>query len=587
MNIESTIQNPLIQDASSVWLLQGHDKFAYSDGIASEQYLEKVFLASKDLSSRSSELESYIKDWSSEYHLTRKRAQLLSGFEFDRSLKVLEVGCGCGAITRYLGETFDSVVSVEGSIARARLARLRTRDLPSVSIVCAPFQEIRFSEKFDIIFVIGVFEYSASFVQGDDPYDAALKYFADILTPDGVVVIAIENQFGLKYFNACREDHIGAKFEGVEGYHHRKAGVRTFGKIELERYIKRYFPEVRFFYPFPDYKLPDCVLSTEFVDSERAGEVVSQMVSRDYSGPEQPLWDEATTVLELSRNRMLGFFSNSFLVAAGRRHLRGITFGQLASIYSSGRKAEFATETRIVEGADRNWIVSKRSRKGGSVVVGGAIRMVDTEGRWVEGQSLLTRVTLRAKSNRFSLDEMFAPCRAWVTQLIAESKVQNGVVSVSGSHVDSIWPNTYLDGENLQFIDREWIWSSNIPLNVVVIRAIYNFLMTIDGRPNIGRALNARSGSVVINDIANAIGVKLSKKDTDDFIALESEIQWIVSGVSKTQQRIYWRWFLTDRPTLRYFVRSCRLFQRYRERVESVYARLTARVLSKWRLARE
>jgi SAM-dependent methyltransferase len=585
MSIKPAIQNPLIEDASSVWLLQGHEKFAYSDGVASEHYLEKVFLASEDLSSRSSELESHIKDWSSEYHLTTKRAQLLSGFEFDRSLKVLEVGCGCGAITRYLGETFDSVVSVEGSIERARLARLRTRDLPSVSIVCAPFQEIRFSEKFDIIFVIGVFEYSASFVQGDDPYDAALKYFADILTPDGVVVIAIENQFGLKYFNACREDHIGAKFEGLEGYHHRKAGVRTFGKIELETYIKRYFPAVRFFYPFPDYKVPDCVLSTEFIDSEWAGEVVSQMVSRDYSGPDQPLWDEATAVLELARNHMLGFFSNSFLVVAGRTQIRGVRFDQLASIYSSGRKSEFATQTRIVEGSDRNWIVSKRSRKGGRVA-GGMIKMVDTETRWVGGQSLLTLVTLRAKSNRLSLDEMFAPCRRWVAWLIAESTVENGATSISGSHVDSIWPNIYLDGEELRIIDREWIWSNSIPLNVVVIRAIYNFLMTIDGRSNIGRALNARSGRVVINNIASAIGAKLSQKDMDDFIALESEIQWIVSGVSKTQQRIYWRWFLTDRPTLRFFVRSRRSFLRYKERADSFFSRVAARFLPKRRLAR-
>jgi SAM-dependent methyltransferase len=578
MSIKSIIQNELIEDASSVWLLRGHEKFAYSDGAASEQYLEKVFLASKDLSSRSGELESYIKDWSSEYHLTTKRAQLLSGFKFDRSLKVLEVGCGCGAITRYLGETFDSVVSVEGSIARARLARLRTRDLPSVSIVCAPFQEIRFSEKFDIIFVIGVFEYSASFVQGDDPYDAALKYFADILTADGMVVIAIENQFGLKYFNACREDHLGTKFEGLEGYHRRKAGVRTFGKTELETYIKRYFPEMRFFYPYPDYKIPDGVLSAEFLESDGAGEVVSQMLSRDYSGPDQPLWDEATTVLELSRNRMLGFFSNSFLVVAGRSHLRGIAFDQLASLYSSGRKSEFATETRIARGPDQNWIVSKRSRKG-AVVDAGAIKMVDTDAPWAGGQSLLTQAMLRAKSNKLTLDEIFEPCRKWVARLIAESTVRNGVISVSGSHVDSTWPNVFPDGQDLRIIDREWIWSSDIPLNVVVIRTIYNFLLRIERSPNIGRAFNARSGRAMITNIASAIGVKLNPKDFDDFIALESEMQWIVSGVSEARQRLYWNWFLTDRPTLRLFVRSFQSFQRYKERAASLSSRVYARLL--------
>ncbi|MDP3075377.1 bifunctional 2-polyprenyl-6-hydroxyphenol methylase/3-demethylubiquinol 3-O-methyltransferase UbiG [Bradyrhizobium sp.] len=578
MNIKSIVQNELVEDPSSVWLLRGHDKFAYSDGVGSEQYLKKVLQRSNDLSTRSDELESCIKDWSSEYHLTTKRAQLLSGFRFDRTMKVLEVGCGCGAITRYLGETFDSVVSVEGSIARARLARLRTRDLTSVSIVCAPFQEIRFSQKFDIIFVIGVFEYSASFVQGDDPYDAVLKYFSDMLTPDGMVVIAIENQFGLKYLNACREDHLGSKFEGVEGYHRRNAGVRTFGKAELELYVKRYFPEVRFFYPYPDYKIPDGVLSTEFLRSGSGGEVVSQMLSRDYSGPNQPLFDEAATILELSRNHALEFFANSFLVIAGRTSLRGVTFDQLALLYSSGRKAEFSTETRILGGADGKWIVSKRSRSGASVVDRGTIRMADTDAPWIPAQSLLTRVALRAKANSATLDEIFAPCRKWVELLVAESSVRSGVALLSGSHVDSIWSNVYLDGQDLRIVDREWIWTDDIPLNVVVVRAIYDFLMRLERVPRFSRALGARRGRALIQGIASAIGVKLIPSDFDNFIALESEFQLIVGSTSKVHQRLYWRLFLIDRSTLRFFVGMLRSFHRYMERAES----LSSRVFSKF-----
>jgi hypothetical protein len=110
-------------------------------------------------------------------------------------------------------ETFDDVVSIEGSIRRARLARLRTRDLPGVTIVCAPFQELAFTRKFDVIFCVGVYEYSSSFVDAADPYDAVLRYFSEMLTPNGVVVIAIENQFGLKYFSSATEDHVGVMFE--------------------------------------------------------------------------------------------------------------------------------------------------------------------------------------------------------------------------------------------------------------------------------------------------------------------------------------------------------------------------------------
>ena len=116
MSIQSLIKNQLIQDEFQVWSLKNHNRFAYSDGVASEKYLRKVFREAKDLSSRSPELENYIKDWPSEYHLSKKRSQLLSGFSFDRSSKVLEVGCGCGAITRFLGETFDEVVAIEGNI---------------------------------------------------------------------------------------------------------------------------------------------------------------------------------------------------------------------------------------------------------------------------------------------------------------------------------------------------------------------------------------------------------------------------------------------------------------------------------------
>src|SRR4029079_19213915 len=123
------------------------------------------------------------------------------------------------AITRHLGESFDDVVAIEGSLARARLARLRCRDLDSVAVVFSPFQESAFSEPFDVIFCIGVFEYSASFVPGDEPYRDVLRHLSTLLAPGGRVVLAIETQFGLKYFGASGEDHVGMLWEGIEGYH--------------------------------------------------------------------------------------------------------------------------------------------------------------------------------------------------------------------------------------------------------------------------------------------------------------------------------------------------------------------------------
>jgi SAM-dependent methyltransferase len=558
MDIQSLVRNELVEDSSSsVWLLKDHSKFGYSDGAASEQYLDQVLRSAGDLSTRSDELAGFIKDWPSEYHLSAKRAQLLSGFNFDRSSKVLEVGCGCGAITRHLGETFDSVMSIEGSINRARLARLRTRDQDSVSIICAPFQNIEFREKFDIIFVIGVYEYSGAFVEGENPYDAVLKYFSELLTPNGMVVIAIENQFGLKYFNGCREDHIAKRFEGLEGYHRREANVRTFGKTELEGNLKPYFPHLRFYYPYPDYKMPDCVLSDTFLSSTRAGELVSQMTSRDYSsGPDQALWDEGTSALELARNRMLEFFANSFLVVAGKTRLNSDLFQQLAVLHAPRRNKKFAMQTRILEQPDGSWMASKRTLQGLEKVEDGLLQLVQSDTPWRDAQSLQTQVRIRAMSETASLEDIFAPCHAWLKWLRTKTSNRDGREYIGGEHVDSIWQNFYVEPGHAGFIDREWVWKDNVPLNVVAIRAIYHALVKIERSPVAAKALAGRSGRTVIERVAAFLGLALETRDFQDFVALESDVGAKVFGRDRRKLRAYLNWYLKDRPTLRLFDRS-------------------------------
>ncbi len=557
MNVQSVVSNELRQDASSVWVLAGHDRFGYSDGAESEQYLERAFRAASDLSTTSVELEAWIKDWPSEYHLTVKRAQLLSGFRFDRGLKVLEVGCGCGAITRFLGENFDDVVSVEGSINRARLARLRTRDLPGVTILCAPFQEIQFSRKFDIVFCIGVYEYSASFVPGENPYDSVLDYFSDLLTPDGMVVIAIENQFGLKYFTSATEDHLGVRFEGLEGYHVNPGKVRTFGKLELEQNLRPRFPDIRFYYPCPDYKLPDCVLSEDFMGSTRAGELVSQLKSRDYSARLPTLFDEASTALELARNRMLPFFSNSFLVFAGKTAIHGAEFGQAAYLVSSSRRAQFRTRTRIVDVGDGRLRVEKEPLSGASSTEAGKVTLRATQSPWIDTLSLHSTTYLRARSSKRSLAGMFEPCAAWVAFLRSKAKKNDGVEWLDGSYIDCTWHNVFPDGNGFEFVDREWTWSQDIRLTVVVIRAIYYFLVRTEEQPGLSRHLSRRSGRALIVEIAKGLGVAPGPADFAEFVELESGFQSLVFDVDPVRYRAALGWFLKDRASLGAF-RTCR-----------------------------
>jgi SAM-dependent methyltransferase len=562
MSLQNIVENELVQDKSSVWVLKEHQKFGYSDGAESERYLEHVFNSSKDLSSTSSELEQHIKDWASEYHLTTKRAQLLSGFTFDRGLKVLEVGCGCGAITRFLGETFDDVVSVEGSLNRARLARLRTRDLGGVSILCAPFQKIRFAKKFDIIFCIGVYEYSASFVEAQDPYEEVLRYFSDMLTPDGVVVIAIENQFGLKYFSSSREDHLGTMFEGVEGYHTHPGKVRTFGKVELISNLKKYFSAIDFYYPYPDYKLPDVVVSDEFMKLDCAGELISQMKSRDYNGNVRPLFNEQLATLELAKNGMLDFFANSFIAVAAKQTMRGVKFEQRAALFSSGRRPLFRTKTRVVNADDGGVVVRKALAIGSPEVSDGLLRLVATESPWAGVPSLHSIVYSRCKSVHAELTDIFNPCKLWVQFLKEKAVVSNGIAYLSGDYIDCIWSNVHPQEGEYQITDAEWVWARNVLLNVIVIRAIYIFLSKLDSFERHAESLQRRSVASLVREIASAIGVQLSEKDFREFVVTESEFQSSAFGMNRRRFSILLRWCLLDKPSLEYCQGLKRFFLR-------------------------
>lgn len=59
-------------------------------------------------------------------------------FENDLHGDILEIGAGCGAITRYLGECGGNVLALEGS-QDAAIARARTRDLQNVTVVSDRF----------------------------------------------------------------------------------------------------------------------------------------------------------------------------------------------------------------------------------------------------------------------------------------------------------------------------------------------------------------------------------------------------------------------------------------------------------------
>jgi len=537
-DIRELIDNKIELNKSSVWVLENKKPFRYSEGCAAESYLNKAFSSAHDISSNSYELEEWIKDWSSEYHLSRKRSQLLRGFNFDKSKKVLEVGCGCGAITRFLGETFNSVVAVDGSLARAKLARMRTKDMENVSIICAPFQEIRFKEHFDIIFCVGVFEYSNMFVDDPAPFDFILKYFHEMLAPDGVIVIAIENQFGLKYFSSSREDHNDIMFDGLEGYPRYGNKERTFGFVELNDLIKKYFNSIDFYFPYPDYKIPSCVLSERFFSKVKAAELVGGFPSNSYLCNQKPLYDERLVLFELDKNRMLPFFSNSFLLVAGKNNETPVKLKSLGLIYSYNRLEKFQSITSFIEQDDGSVLVAKTPANAQDKVESSPITLHKCQCTWVDELSLHAQIRRRVKERDITIGELFAPCKPWLAALKSLSSNKDGIHLLDGKYIDCIWVNSFISNGECKFIDHEWQWHENIGLNVILIRSIYDFLNDVSSMRDLNASLRTGSKKYLINEIARSLGIVITRNDFNEFCRLESRLGQVVYGESYARRWI-------------------------------------------------
>lgn len=402
----------LTHDEHGVLIAPMATPFAYSDGDAAEDGLVAALLASADRSVASDELRARINDWPSRYHLSPERANLLRHLPWHASDRVLEIGAGCGAITRFLGETGAQVLAVEGSYRRARACRVRCAGLPNIEVVCSNVMQLMPQPRFDVVTLIGVLEYAAVYVGGPTPFHDLLRHARSFLAPGGRLLIAIENRLGLKYFAGCREDHLNALFAGIED-RYTDTSARTFGRCELQALLHASgFAHVRFDYPYPDHTLPRVVLSETAVRSNDfdAAALVRDTEFEDYGGARHVTFDEFLALPAIGRNGLLGEMSNSFLVTASDVPVPAEM--ALAHVYSTGRSLRVASHLTFTRAGDGIEVLKTPLLAHGGT---SALRLRGERSRYVSAPSLHQRIVEHAKRGEW--DALAAAFGAYDAQL--------------------------------------------------------------------------------------------------------------------------------------------------------------------------
>lgn len=284
------------------------------------------------------------RSWSVMYHLSNERENICSFLPIKKTDKVLEIGAGCGAVTGCLARLAGRVTCIELSKKRSTINAVRHRMLDNIDIIVGNFEDVEqdLEEKYDYITLIGVLEYAASYIKSRDPYHDILNRVSRHLNENGCLVIAIENQLGLKYFAGCREDHTGGFFEGIEGYRETE-GVRTFSKKGLIKLLEGSGYKSRFYYPYPDYKLPHTIYSDDRLPG--MGELNTNI--RNFDADRLLTFDETKVFDTLIENGQFSDFANSFLVLAQKEGAGTEEKLPIYAKFSSERAINLRTATVI------------------------------------------------------------------------------------------------------------------------------------------------------------------------------------------------------------------------------------------------
>lgn len=252
--------------------------------------------------------------WPVMYHFSTIRTNIMSWMPIDRSMKVLEIGSGCGAITGTIADKAGSVTCVELSRKRSLINAYRNREKDNIEIRLGNFEDVekKLDTDYDMITLIGVFEYAQGYISSHTPYRDFLAIILRHLKPGGQLVMAIENRLGMKYFAGATEDHSGKYFEGLEGYS-ETSRARTFAKPELEALLTESgLSDYTFYYPYPDYKFPMSIYSDYYLP--KRGEL--RMNLANFDRERMILFDETQAFDSLVDSGLFPLFSNSFLVVA-------------------------------------------------------------------------------------------------------------------------------------------------------------------------------------------------------------------------------------------------------------------------------
>lgn len=251
------------------------------------------------------------KNWKYYYHLNPARAHLSELFQIKKTDSVLEIGSEAGALSGTIAQKCHSLDCVGRSEIQHHINAVRHAEENNIRIYVGPLERICFTKTYDVITLIGTLEHAPLYITAPSPYLGLLSLANSLLNPDGLLYVAVNNRFGLRYLSGYYDEHTHQPFGGITGGNPSKG--TTFSQKELSHLLREAgFEQQYFYYPFPDYCFSNVVYSDDYFPR-----IQNYMnVSTNYINNRIVCFDENAVYPTLQDVEERKFLANSFLVEA-------------------------------------------------------------------------------------------------------------------------------------------------------------------------------------------------------------------------------------------------------------------------------
>ena len=252
------------------------------------------------------------------YALSEIRENILNWYNFKENATILEIEPNFGEITGLSCNKANKVVAIEKSLKKAKAIEKRHAQKENLELIVGNLQDIQLSEQFDYIVITNIFEYAPQYIEGTNPFEELIKYAENKLKPNGKILLATDNKFGIQYWNGKRDIDNTKEYREIT-MKRKKNQCQLFCERQIRELLNNIKLNYKIYYIFPNYKMPNLIYDENHKMSK-------EDISRNFTCHIQ---DE---VINFNENKALdrivkedkkifNFFANSYFIEISKEQI--------------------------------------------------------------------------------------------------------------------------------------------------------------------------------------------------------------------------------------------------------------------------